>query len=188
MSGSGGGVVVSSGRNVRGRQTLTSRRRLSVPNNPSHLQVCHHNLGAKCRTKSEIVILLQGKERRFFAGFFGLKNKESRGKGEPKRIARESSAASFVGGRIVRLQHVRSLAAVSTLDSLPDSFDLLVRFCPIFCAPHEQFHVSRSCAIGRIVARPLSFFRVRSSVRLDLLNSLGTETRNIYYFPPLVRD
>ena len=23
----------------------------------------------------------------------------------------------------------------------------------------------------------------RSSVRLDLLNSLGTETRNIYYFP-----
>ena len=32
-------------------------------------------------------------------------------------------------------------------------------------------------------ARPLSFFRVRQSVRLDLLNSLGTETRNIYYFP-----
>ena len=134
------------------------------------------------------MILFRGKERRVFAGFFGLKNKESRGKGEPKRIVRESSAASFVGGRIVRLQHVRSLVAVSTLDSLPDSFDLLVRFCPIFCAPHEQFHVSRSCAIGRIVACPLSFFRVRSSVRLDLLNSLGTETRNIYYFPPQVRD
>ena len=72
------------------------------------------------------MILLRGKERRVLAGFFGLKNKESRGKGEPKRIVRESSAASFVGGRIVRLQHVRSLAVVSTLDSLPDSFDLLV--------------------------------------------------------------